>query len=74
EFADPTDLPLVAPKASASAAPAPSAAPVASAKTIETKKPGAAPPPQDSRDPWSQIIDEISEEKAGNKKPAPAKP
>ena len=63
EFWRPTDPPLPAPKASASAAP--SAAPVAIGSAA--RQPVKAAPAEDSRDPWTQIIDEISEEKKGPK-------
>jgi tetratricopeptide (TPR) repeat protein len=69
-FWKPTDAPLPAPKTSASAAS--SAAPKESgAIAARTGAPAAAA--EDTRDPWTQILDEISEEKASTKK-APAKP
>jgi len=67
EFWKATDPPLAPPKPSASAAP--SGAP----KVIGAagKTPSAAEP-QDNRDPWTQIIDELHEEKIGRKPKAPA--
>jgi hypothetical protein len=61
EFWKPTDPPLPPPKASATAAPA--ALPVATTNVLPPP-----PPPEDTRDPWTQIIDEIREEKAAKKK------
>jgi serine/threonine protein kinase len=58
EFWKPTDAPLPAPAASASAARAPTSA----------RPHAAAAPAEDTRDAWTQILDEISEEKAAAKK------
>jgi tetratricopeptide (TPR) repeat protein len=65
EFLKEGDPPLPAPKASASAAA--SAAP--SAKSIAKAPTKSAAPVEDNRDAWTQIIDELHEEKAA-KKPA----
>lgn len=62
QFWKPTDAPLPAPAASASASAS------AALKPTAPTQPRAAAPADDSRDAWTQILDEISEEKASVKK------